>query len=70
MSYYIGTKSQCEYYLNKVNQREQYKGITSKWADIKQGNPNFAIVKHDKYTHSNMTLVEVLPEEFTPEATP
>ena len=30
--YYIGTKTQCEYYLNKVNQGEQYNGTTSTWA--------------------------------------
>lgn len=70
--YYIGTKSQCEYYLNKVNQGEQYNGVTSKWAQIRSSYTEpkqYAILKHPKYTHSNMQLVETLPAEFTPPQT-
>lgn len=65
--YYIGTKTQCEYYLNKVNQGEQYNGTTSTWATPLQSfedSEKYAVVKHDNYEHSNMTLTESLPSEF------
>lgn len=64
--YYIGSKTQCEYYLNKVNEGENYNGVTSKWADIVQHptNNEFAIVKHEDYTHSSMILVNELPNDW------
>lgn len=67
--YYIGTKTQCEYYLNKVNKGEKYNGITSKWADIVQRPTSdmYAIVKHEKYTHSSMTLIDKLPNDWQPQ---
>lgn len=69
--YYIGTKSQCEYYLNKVNNALKFDGVkTVKWADIIEGKNNFAIIKHENYTHENMTIVEKLPEEFSQKETP
>ena len=65
--YYIGNRTQCEYYLNKVNKGEQYNGVTSKWATSLQSFEDaekYAVVKHDSYEHIDMTLTERLPSEL------
>lgn len=65
--YYIGTKTQVEYYINKVNDREKYNGTTHTWATPSQSFEDankYAVIKHDKYEHSTMQLVETLPSEF------
>ena len=65
--YYIGTKSQVHYYINKVDDGEQYNGTTATWAKPLQSFEDaekYAVVKHYRYEHSNMTLTESLPSEF------
>lgn len=65
--YYIGTKTQCKYYIDKVDEGENYNGITSTWANPLKSFEDvekYAVIKHDKYEHSNMTLVDNLPLEF------
>ena len=65
--YYIGTYNQCKYYIDKVDVRENYNGITSTWAKPLRSfedSEKYAVVKHEKYDHSNMVLVESLPNEF------
>lgn len=67
MSYYIGTKDQCDYYNKKVSIGENYNGTTQVWdipSEVKEG--VYTIVKHDKYSHSKMELIETLPVEFLP----
>lgn len=65
--FYKGTYNQCKYYLDKVNSGENYGPGTSTWAQIQSSYTEpkqYAILKHPKYTHSNMTIVERLPSEF------
>lgn len=65
--YYIGTYNQVQYYINKVNEGEQYNGTTSTWATSLQSFEDaekYAVVKHDSYEHIDMTLTERLPSEF------
>ena len=67
--YYIGTKTQAQYYIEKVNEGEQYNGITSTWSTPLQSfedKEKYAVIKHDKYYHGNMDLVDSLPDEFSP----
>jgi len=66
--YYIGTYNQIKYYIDKVDEVEQYNGTTATWAKPLQSFEDadkYAVIKHDNYTHSNMTLTESLPSEFT-----
>lgn len=65
--YYIGTYNQVKYYIDKVDVGENYNGITSTWAKPLRSfedSEKYAVVKHDKYDHINMMLVESLPDEF------
>lgn len=65
--YYTGTKSQVQYYISKVDDGEQYNGTTSTWAKPLRSFEDaekYAVIKHDQYDHSNMTLSESLPSEF------
>ena len=65
--YYIGTYNQVKYYIDKVDVGENYNGITSTWAKPLQSFEDaekYAVVKHYRYEHSNMTLTESLPSEF------
>ena len=65
--YYIGTYNQCKYYIDKVDVGENYNGITSTWAKPLRSFEDatrYAVLKHDKYEHTNMTKVESLPDEF------
>lgn len=65
--YYLGTYNQASYYLSKVNSGENYGPGTTNWAQIHTSNTNpsnCAILKHPKYKHSNMQLVDTLPQEF------
>ena len=65
--YYTGTKSQVHYYVSKVDNGEQYNGTTSTWAKPLQSFEDaekYAVLKHSKYNHTNMVLVESLPSEF------
>ena len=65
--YYIGTYNQVKYYIDKVDENEQYNGATATWATPLQSFEDFekyAVVKHSKYVHSNMTKIESLPDEF------
>lgn len=65
--YYIGTYNQVKYYIDKVDEGEKYNGTTSTWATPLQSFKDlekYAVVKHDKYDHNNMTLSESLPSEF------
>jgi predicted transglutaminase-like cysteine proteinase len=65
--YYIGTKSQVQYYINKVNEGERYNGVTNTWATPLQSFKDaqkYAVIKHDSYEHIDMKLTESLPSEF------
>lgn len=65
--YYIGTYNQVKYYIDKVDVGENYNGITSTWAKpLKsfEDTEKYAVVKHDRYKHGTMQLVESLPSEF------
>jgi len=65
--YYIGTKKQAQYYINKVDEGEKYNGITSTWAKPLRSfedSEKYAVIKHSQYEHTNMVLVESLPDEF------
>jgi len=65
--YYTGTKSQVQYYISKVDKGEQYNGTTSTWATpLKsfEDAEKYAVVKHYRYEHIDMTLTESLPSEF------
>lgn len=67
--YYIGTKTQVDYYINKVNEGENYNGNTSTWANALPSFADaakFAVVKHKNYNHSSMELVNELGNEFSP----
>jgi len=70
--YYIGTKNQVDYYNDKVEQGEDYNPPTERW-DIPIQHPTeskWAIVKHKRYTHSSMQLVEELSEDWYDEDNP
>ena len=65
--YYVGTKSQVQYYISKVDNGEQYQGTTSTWAEPLQSFEDaekYAVIKHNRYEHVDMTLTESLPSEF------
>ena len=65
--YYIGTYNQIKYYIDKVDVAENYNGITSTWAKPLrsfQNSNKYAVLKNSKYNHTNMVLVESLPDEF------
>ena len=65
--YYIGTYNQCKYYIDIVNQGEQYNGTTNTWATPLQSFEDlekYAVIKHNQYEHIDMTLTESLPSEF------
>lgn len=65
--YYLGTKSQVQYYISKVDKGEQYNGTTSTWATPLQSFEDaekYAVIKHNRYEHVDMTLTESLPSEF------
>ena len=66
--YYIGTKSQCNYYDDKVKGGENYQGTTTRWAEPREHptNGTWAIVKHKNYEHSNMTWVAELDNTWDP----
>lgn len=65
--YYIGTYTQVKYYIDKVDDGEKYNGTTATWAkplrSFEDSN-KYAVLKHSKYNHTNMVLVESLPDEF------
>lgn len=65
--YYIGTKSQADYYDDKVTQGESYSGTTTRWAEPREHptDGTWAIVKHKNYEHSNMTWVAELDESWS-----
>ena len=67
--YYLGTKKQCEDYNSTVFIGEAYSASTIQWDDIKINNTEdeYAIIKHEKYTHKSMTLVDELPNAFLSE---
>ena len=65
--YYTGTYNQVKYYIDKVDVGENYNGITSTWAKpLKsfEDAEKYAVVKHYRYEHIDMTLTESLPSEF------
>lgn len=64
--YYIGTKNQVDYYNDKVEEGENYNGVTKRWANpIKHPDQElWAIKKHSTYDHSNMNLVEQLSDDW------
>ena len=69
MSYYIGTKQQCEAYNEQVTLGENYQDTTQRWAEVRQhpsGSP-FAIVKHSNYEAEEMELVGELSEDWFPQ---
>ena len=66
--FYVGSRSQCDYYDDKVTQGENYNGTTTRWAEPRQHPTQtdlYAIVKHKNYEHSNMTWVAELDESWS-----
>lgn len=67
--YYIGTKEQCEAYNAYVKDGENYRGVTTRWADVKEhpDRNEFAITKHKSYEYEAMQYVAELTEDWNPE---
>lgn len=70
MAYYIGTKTQCEEYNNKVTKGEGYSGITTVWSKPEKHPTQsiFKIAAHEKYS-SEMTYKEVLADSWNQDIT-
>ena len=64
--YYIGTKNQVDYYNDKVGQGEDYNPPTERWANPihHPTESKWAIVKHNRYTHGSMELVDELTKDW------
>jgi len=68
--WYTGSKSQCDYYDDKVTNGEGYNGTTTRWAEPRQHPTQtdlYAIVKHKNYEHSNMQWVAELDDTWNPD---
>ena len=67
--YYIGTRQQCEAYNEFVKEGENYRGVTTRWADVRQhpSRNEFAITKHKSYDDETMQYVAELPDDWNPE---
>ena len=68
--FYVGSRSQCDYYDDKVTQGESYSGTTTRWAEPRQHPTQtdlYAIVKHKNYEHSNMQWVAELDDTWNPD---
>jgi len=71
MSYYAGTKQECEEYNTTVTSGEGYSGSTSRWGKIEehQNGLEFAIIAHENYP-STMVQIDALPSDWRPELNP
>ena len=72
MSYYIGKKSACEAYDQKVSETLGFNGsITARWADVRR-HPSkslFCIIAHPTIEAEGLTLKEELTPDWTPDET-
>jgi len=70
MSHYIGTKSSCEDYNEKVSNQLGFKGsITARWSDVRRHPEKslFSVIAHASITPdegANLKLVETLTPDW------
>jgi len=67
--WYTGSKSQCDYYDDKVTNGEGYNGTTTRWAEPRKHpvEDKWAIVKHKNYEEATMEYVAELDSTWTPD---
>ena len=70
MSHYIGTKSSCEAYNEKVSNQLGFKGsITARWSDVRRhpAKSLFSVIAHARITPdegASLRLTQTLTEDW------
>ena len=59
MNYYKGTKQQCLSYNNTVNEQQGFKPPVLNWANVREIDSNFYIIKHPLHESQEMELTEL-----------